>query len=279
MLAPDGKPAGDFPVPMAPDGGTQMIWGAGSAGRSVVIGSGTFAQKDGKITVSSSLQLLGADGTSRGTVAERNQVNDMANMNFEEKTARRPAWTAGADGKVYVNDAFDTYEIKYYGADAKLLRVATREFQHRSRSKQEMEEFRPRMMMRGGRGGGRGQRFDAVPSPTDPDVMQMFARDDGTLWVLSSRGARDCPKGTMARFDVFDANGHFVREVSVQGDANYAQDGIMLIGDQLVVLKGLRSAQRAMMAAMGSEGSEQEEEAEPMAIVCYRLDPQPTAKK
>lgn len=280
MLSPDGKPAGDFPVPAAPDGGTQMIWGAGSAGRSVVVGSGTFAQKDGKFTVSSSLQLLGADGTSRGKVAERSQVNDMANMNFEEKTARRPVWTAGADGKVYVNDAFDAYEIKYYGADAKLARVATREFQHRSRSKAEMEEFRPRMMMRGGRGGGRGQRFDAVPSPTDPDVMQMFARDDGTLWVLSSRGARDCPKGTMARFDIFDANGHFVREVSVQGEANYSQDGIVLIGDQLVVLKGLRSAQRAMMAAMGTDDAEQEEEeAEPMAIVCYRLDPQPTAKK
>jgi hypothetical protein len=277
LLSPDGKPAGDFPLPAAPDGGTQMLWDAGSAGRSIVVGSGRFAQGEGKFTMTSSLQILAPDGTPRGTVAERTQVNDMANMSFDEKTARRPAWAASADGRLFVNDAFDAYEIKYYGADAKLARVVTREYQHRARSKEEMEEGRPRIMMRGDRG---GRRFDAKPSPTDPDVMQMFARPDGTVWVMSSRGARDCPKGTMARFDVFDANGHFVREVSVQGDASYQADGIVIVGDRLVVLKGLRSATRAMWASVSDEATtEEEEEAEPMAIVCYRLDSPATAKR
>ena len=276
LLTPDGKPGGDFPMPAAPDGGTQMIWDAGSAGRSVVIGSGTMAQRDNKFTMKSSLKLLAPDGTLRGTVAERTQENDMANMSFDEKTARRPVWTATADGKLFVNDAFDAYEIKYYGTDAKLARVATREYQHRTRNKEEMEEGRPRMMIR--RGGG-GQRFDATASPTDPDILSMFAREDGTLWVLSSRGARDLPKGTLARFDVFDANGHFVREVTVQGEGNYRRDGIQIVGDRLVVLKGLRSAQRAMMAGMAEDDKAEAEEAEPMAIVCYRLDAQPTAKR
>jgi hypothetical protein len=136
------------------------------------------------------------------------------------------------------------------------------------------------MMMRGGRGGGRGQRMEATPSPTDPDVLQIFARDDGTIWVMSSRGGRDCPKGTMARFDVFDSNGRFVREVSILGDGNYKQDGIVIVGDRLVVLTGLRSATRAMWASMSNEETkEEEEEAEPMSIVCYRLEPQPTAKR
>jgi outer membrane protein assembly factor BamB len=282
LLAPDGKPGGDFPLPPAPDGGTLMLWDAGAAGRSVVVGTGTFVQKDGKFTTSSSLQLLAPDGTPRGKVTERSQVNDMANMSLEEKSIRRPVWTASADGKLYVNDAFDTYEIEFYGADAKLARVATRDYQHRERSKEEMASAdRPRLMMRGGRGGGRGgQRFEAKPSPTDPDVLQMFARDDGTLWVLSSRGGRDVPKGTIARFDVFDADGHFVREVSIQGEGSYRADGIAIVGDRLVVLKGLRSAQRAMFASMSNdESAQEEEEAEPMAIVCYRLEPQPTAKR
>ena len=277
LLTPDGKPGGDFPMPAAPDGGTQMIWDAGSAGRTVVLGSGTMAQRDNKFTMKSSLKLLAPDGTIRGTVAERTQENDMANMTFDEKTARRPVWTASADGKLFVNDAFDAYEIKYYGADAKLARVATREYQHRSRNKEEIEEGRPRMMIR--RGGGGGQQFNATASPTDPDVISMFARDDGTLWVLSSRGARDLPKGTLARFDVFDANGHFQREVTIQGEGSFRRDGIHIVGDRLVVLKGLRSAQRAMMAGMAEDDSDAEEEAEPMAIVCYRLDPQPTAKR
>ncbi len=280
LLSPDGTPAGNFPVPAAPDGGTQMIWDAGSAGRSVVIGSGTFAQHDSKFKSSSALLLLAPDGTARGKLVERNQESDMANMSFEEKNVRRPIWTASADGKLFINDSFDAYEIKYYGADAKITRVATREYQHRARSAQEMEEGRPRMMFRGGRRGGGGQRFDAKPSPTDPDVLNMFARDDGTVWVMSSRGGRDCPRGTIARFDVFDANGRFVREVSVLGEGSYKTDGIVIIGDRLVVLTGFRSAQRAMFASMSSEESteEEDEEAEPMAIVCYRLDGQPTAK-
>jgi hypothetical protein len=255
----------------------QMLWDVGAAGRSVVIGMGTFAQKDNKMTRTSALQVLAPDGTLRTKLAEQTSVDDMANMNFDEKTARRPVWAASADGRVYLNDSFDAYEIKYHGADGKLARVATREYTHRSRSKEEMEEGRPRIMMRGDRG---SRRFDAKPSPTDPDVLAMFAREDGTLWVLSSHGARDCPKGALARFDVFDANGHFVREVTVQGDGSYSADGIMIVGDRLVVLKGLRSAQRAMYAAMGSDDAQaEEEEAEPMAIVCYRLDPQPTAKR
>lgn len=278
LLAPDGKPAGDFHVPEAPDGGTQMIWDAGAAGRSVVIGSGTFAQKENKLVASTSLQLLAGDGALRGTVAEHTQVNDMANMNFDEKTARRPVWAGGGDGSLYVNDAFDSYEIKYYAADAKLARVATREYQHRARNNDEMEENRPRMVIR--KGGGGGQKFDAKASQTDPDVMQMFARDDGTLWVMSSRGARDQPKGTIARFDVFDAKGHFMREVTVQGEGNYGDDGIKIEGDRLVVLKGLRAAQRAMYADTdGNDAGDDEEEAEPMSIVCYRLDAPATAKK
>jgi hypothetical protein len=108
----------------------------------------------------------------------------------------------------------------------------------------------------------------------------MFAREDGTVWVLSSRGGRDVPKGTLARFDVFDGDGHFVREVSIQGEGSYRADGIAIVGDRLVVLRGLRSAQRAMYASMSDDASaEEEEEAEPMAIVCYRLDPEPTAKR
>jgi hypothetical protein len=53
------------------------------------------------------------------------------------------------------------------------------------------------------------------------------------------------------------------------------------VGDRLVILKGMQSAQRAMFASMSSEenAQEEEEEAEPMAIICYRLDSPATAKR
>ena len=68
-------------------------------------------------------------------------------------------------------------------------------------------------------------------------------------------------------------------EVSVTGDGNGRTDGIEIVGDRLIVLTGFQSAQRAMYASMSDEPAKEEEEAEPMGIVCYRLDAPATAKR
>ncbi len=276
LLNPDGTPAGDFRGPEAPDGGMQMFFDAGRAGSSVVLGVNQFKRGEGSFTNTRALHLLGAKGAQRATLATTTTRRDMAKMTFDEKDARGPEWTAAADGRIYVSDDFDAYSIKRYTPAGTVDRVIEREYQHRTRTKQEMAENRPQVRFR--RGDGATQRPEATASPTDRDIVRMYAREDGSLWVLSSRGAFDNPKGTLVTVDVFDPAGRFVRQTAIRAEGGFRSDGIELMGDQLFVIRELRSAERAMMAD-DRESTFGDEDAEPMSVVCYRLTPAPTARK
>ncbi len=114
--------------------------------------------------------------------------------------------------------------------------------------------------------GGRRVDAEGIPSTTDRDIQALFARPDGTLWVLNSRGAFDQPDEILATFDVFDADGSFLHQVALKGEGNFYDDGLRLVGDRLFVLRGLRAAERAE-----SGDGEEDEDAEPMSVTCYRL--------
>lgn len=276
MLNPDGTPAGDFKTPATSDGGMQMFWAAGSAGNSVVLGTNEFTRKDGALLYASHVLLVGSDGTMKATIQEKSGKRDMANMGFDEKESYRAQWTAGADGRIYLADDFDAYRINCYTPAGVLERVIEREYEHRGRSKQEMEENKPRMMIRNGNS---TQRPNVTASPTDPDVLRMFARDDGTLWVISSRGGMASAPGTAVTFDVFDANGRFMQQVALKVAGEYRDDGVQIVGDNCFVLKELRAAQRAMFGGDDEASAKEEEEPEPMSVVCYRLSPTTAARK
>jgi len=276
LLNPDGTPAGDFKTPDAGDGGMRMFWAAGSAGNSVVLGTNEFSQRDGSFNYAARFLLLDASGKSRTVLHEKSGKRDMANMGFDEKESFRLQWASGSDGRVYIAADFDAYTINCYGPSGALERVIEREYAHRDRSKKEMEENKPRIVLRNDRG---TQRPNVTASPTDPDVLRMFARDDGTLWVISSHGGLDRAAGTVATVDVFDASGRFVQQVALKADGTFRDDGVLVVGDHLFVLKELRAAQRAMAGGDDEEGQAEEEEAEPMSVVCYRLTPTAAAKR
>jgi 6-bladed beta-propeller len=275
LLNPDGTPAGEFKTPDAGDGGMRMFWAAGSAGNSVVLGTNEFSQHDGAFHYAARFLLLDTSGKSRTILHEKSGKRDMANMGFDEKESFRLTWASGSDGRVYIAPDFDAYTIHCYGPSGALERVIEREYAHRDRSKKEMEENKPRIMFRNDRG---TQRPKVTASPTDADVLRMFARDDGTLWVISSHGGLDKATGTVATVDVFDRNGRFVQQIALKADGTFRDDGVLVVGDHMFVLKELRAAQRAM-AGGDEEQKAEEEDAEPMSVVCYRLSPTAAAKR
>ncbi|HEU4365518.1 MAG TPA: 6-bladed beta-propeller [Candidatus Krumholzibacteria bacterium] len=275
LLNPDGTPGGDFKGPAAPEGGMQMFFEAGRAGNSVVLGVREMKRGENSFTSTRTLHLLDAMGASRAKLSTATTTRDMANMSFDEKEARGPEWTATGGGRVFMSDEFDAYRIKRFTAAGTVDRVFERPYPHRARSKQEIEDNKPRVMIRGG---GGTHRPETTASTTDRDILRMFAREDGSLWVLSSRGAFNAPKNTLAVFDVFDADGRFAREVSLRAEGGFRNDGIEIVGDYLFVVRQLRSAERAMNAEEG-EDTATDEDAEPMSIVCYRITPSATARK
>lgn len=277
LLAPDGKPAGDFQGPKGADGGMIGYFEAARAGDAVAMSTRQFTQKDGKFSITRELVVVDKAGQTRATLFHDASQQDMANMmNMDEKEMRRLVWASGGDGRMYVSDNFDAYAIKVFSPTGKLERVIEREYTHRSRTKEEMEDNKPRVIMRGA--GGARMQPQIKSSETDRDILRILPRDDGSLWVLSSKGGNTRPAGTMATFDVFDPAGRFVRTIALQVPGNFQQDEFHIIRDQLVVVRSARSARDAFMGG-DEEKSQPEADIEPVTLAAFRFDTTATAKK
>jgi hypothetical protein len=277
LLNPDGSLGGDFNAPEAAGGGMQMYSDAGRAGNAVVLSVNEFKRGDNVFTTTRTLRLLDIDGTPRAVLDSKTTTRDMATMSFDEKQARGPEWAASANGVLFLSDDFDAYRIKRCNPAGQVERVYERAYEHRARSQNEIEDNKPQVRFR--TSGGAVHRPESSASPTDRDIVRLFARDDGSLWVLSSHGAFDGTKGTLVTLDVFDADGRFVRQAALVAEGSFRDDGIVIAGDNLFVVRQLRSAERAMNAAEDDASTASDEDAEPMSVVCYRLSAPSTARK
>ncbi|MDH3197815.1 MAG: 6-bladed beta-propeller [Candidatus Krumholzibacteria bacterium] len=266
VLTPEGDPLGDYPTPRTPEGSPLFFESGGPAGDGVILATRTFARKETGMEITEALVRVDRSGEIQTTYREQASSRDFANMVFDEKSSMPPAWAAGSDGTLYLSDDFDAYAIQVYGPDGTLAHVIERAYEHRKRSPEEMERFKPRVSIRRN---DRSLQPESKASPTDRDVVQMFARPDGTVWVLSSRGAFAASAGVIATFDVFDREGRFVRQVSLRGEGSYRDDGIHLVGDRLYLVRGLRAARVAMFGL--ESGAEPDAEAEAMSVACYDL--------
>jgi hypothetical protein len=177
-------------------------------------------------------------------------------------------WVCGPDGRVYLSDDFDAYRIVVYDPGSSVEHVIERPYEHRQRTPEEIEEHTPHIVFRH-RGGGT-QTPESHGSKTDRDIISLHPRTDGTLWVLSSRGALDAADGVS--FDVFDARGRFEQQVTVAGDASYPEDDLHFVGTRLIVVENSRSALRAYQGGDDEELSDEElENAEPVSLSCYDI--------
>ena len=263
LLTPEGEPKGNHPMPEPEDGGMQMFSSGQYAGDRIVVFVERFSRRDTGFSITSSLIGVDESGNLKTTYFTQEDTRDFARMNFEEKKMRNNAvtWSAGNDGRVYMSNDFDAYRIQVRGPDGPVERVIEREYEHRIRSDKEIERATPRIRIRHG---NRSQDPEVKMSKTDRDIVDIYPREDGTLWILSSRGAFDAPDGAIATFDIYDREGKFARQVTLEGDGTYWEDGFHFVKDQLFVIKGLRSARRAMF---GGGDSDDDVDDEPMSVI------------
>jgi len=266
QLSPQGDPMGNYPLP-SQDDGMMMLGGGAPAGNDLVLSTRDFERSEGAFAMVSKLVRVDGDGNITATFSESRTERDMANFNYDERRDAEILFAATADGRVLVVDGWDDYAIRSFDAAGKLERVIEREFEPRKRSAEELEDSKPRAFMQGDQG---TREIEAIVSETDRSVRGIFARDDGSLWAISSRGASDNPEGTAGTFDVFDTKGRFVQQITIKGDANFTEDGFHFAGNRLIVVKGYRASRRAMFAGL-TGGEDEEEEVEPLSVVCYDL--------
>jgi len=269
-LTPTGEPVRDFPLPENEGGGFQLLINGEGAGDRLVLAMAKGTPGEGRMVQHRYLAAIDGEGNELCRYHGEDRVFEFASMKIDEAVwdtfDRR--WTVGPDGRLYAVIKNGDYAIHVWNPDGTKDRVIRREFTPMSRSDEEKERILNIY---------KAFTENRVPNATyeisdfHRTVEQLYVREDGSLWVLSSSGTRETPDGVLGIFDVFDAEGRFQRQVALQGEGNPLEDGYFFVGDRFYVVTGFLDA---AMAAQGAsvESDDMEEEPMPMAVICYRLD-------
>jgi len=273
VLTPEGEPAGDFPIPEADQSeGFRMLLGAEFAGDNLAITYAFNQPSESGFTQKSVLSLVNKDGKSETRLYDDSSEMNAAQPRIAETEwdTFRNRWTASPDGRAFSCLTFGEYEITVWGADGKIDRVVKRDYPAHARNEEEKERLL-----------GIYKGFTRrIPVPNiqyeiednfNP-IQTIHAREDGSLWVRTSRGSNGLPDGVFAIFDVFDKQGRFERQVTVKGDGDPLKDGYFLVKDRLYVVTDFLDALMALQGGGGSDDEEEDaDEPEPMQVISYSL--------
>jgi len=225
---------------------------------------------EGGFTQRNILSLFGPDGANERRLHTQDSKMSAADAVFAETEwdSFRNRWSSGPDGKVYSQVDFGEYKVNVWDSDGKLSYVINREYPTHARNDEQSERI-----LEIYKGFTRQIPFPNIKYEIEPNwnpINSINARNDGTLWVQTSRGTWELGEGELGRFDVFDKDGKLTRQVILKGQGNAQKDGYFFVGDRLFVVTDWLNA---LMALQGGAGVSEEvgEEAEPMEIICYQL--------
>lgn len=170
-------------------------------------------------------------------------------------------WALAPGGLIYVATERDAYEISVYDQGGALQRVFGRRYEPRKRTREDKDEVGPIIDVAGG-------IEETIAEDHDECVRRvMYDQDEGTVWVLTPHGANDQPEGILETWEVFGADGEYLRQVPIPlGHAMNDGTCYLVGGDRLVVVRGTNSV------FDGNNGEDdEEEEVEPLEVICYRI--------
>ena len=270
-LTPAGDPADDFLLPETEgDVGFKALFQARNAGDQLAVVFILTQPSEAGFTQKNVLSLFDADGENERRLHSQDSSLVVSDPVFAESVwdTFRARWTSGSDGKVYSAIDFGEYKITAWGSDGKISHVINRDYAEHERTEEQsarilgiFQGFTRQIPIP-------NLRFDIEPK-WNP-VAALSAREDGTLWVRTSRGNFGLPEDEAARYDVFDNDGKLKRQLILKGQGNPEEDGYFIVGDKLFVVTDWLNS---LMALQGGGGTteDMDEEAEPMEIICYQL--------
>ncbi len=168
------------------------------------------------------------------------------------------------DGEIWVAPRDDQYRIEVYDRDGRLVRVIERPYEHVARTKQDMEEIEA----------GFRSLYPRVSTVHVMefwnDIERMYAMEDGSVYVESSRGWFASGDSVATEFDVFDRTGAFIRHVVLLGDVDPRVDDLFLLDLNTVLIQRGHDVLFSDVDVAGYAERAAQYEGQP-AIVCYRL--------
>jgi hypothetical protein len=271
-LTPEGAPADGFTLPdNAADSGFKVLFQARHAGDKLAVVYGLNQPSEAGFTQRSILSLLDPSGSNEKVLHTQDSkmgASDPVIAELEWDSFRN-RWSSGPDGKVYAAVDFGQYKINVWGPDGALKQVISRDYPVHKRTSEQSDRI-----LEIYKGFTRQIPIPNMRYEIEPDwnpIAQIHARDDGTLWVQSSRGSWELGEGEVAGYDVYGSDGKLERQVLLKGQGDPRGDGYFFVGDYFFVVTDWLDAMMALQGGAGASG-ESDEEAEPMQIICYRLD-------
>ncbi len=269
LLAPNGDPQETSPLTKIWDGGMDLLREGKYAANRLFVRTAFRDRSNPNYS------------TALDGIASIDQKTDSVTW-YRDRSIQRPAtvnhhreydrtysaspwtWAVDCEGAVYVSEAFDKYEIFVYSANGELFRTIDRKYKTRTRDKKYRKNLQAAFDI-----GFSGRTYRGVPvtfevCDVNMDIQEIFARTDGSLWVLSSRGAYDVNEGVIVVFDVFNPSGEFDHQVAVMGEGCYYTDDIFLSGDMFYVIRNVTEDRRGLKNRV-------ENDADRFEIICNQL--------
>jgi len=275
LMTKEGEPAGEYPLPKGEGGGFSGVSGGRLGVDQVVLVERNREMKNGSMDFHTDLVRVDRSGNETARYMELTAHWNQAETVVDETDSRGWGlfWDVATDGRVFASWMFHDYAVHVWNPDGTDDRVISRAYSPLPRSEAARERVRERMkpILRWVPNG------TIKVSDTERAIVGIFPRADGTVWVLSGDGATHRPDGALGVFDVFDGDGHYTRQVTLNGQGDFQEDGFFFVGDRVYVVEGLRGAQDAMRGVGGDESADTD--LEPVAVICYRLDDEELAAR
>jgi hypothetical protein len=252
-MSVSGRAVGDHPLTR--DLVTAYLNGCAVVDGRLAVKIGQMVKDVSTLGLRTTYGVLDEKGNLSTTYWERFQKADFANMTFDEKVDAEPVWAFGSNGRLFINNDWDQYTVEVVAAGKKVEYVIERAYQHLPRDRGDLDAIDKQKRA--------GEIHpETKVSTTVRDVIGLFPRQDGSLWVLSSRGDQEVTEGVVAAFDEFDQSGVFVRSVTVQGSRRPRVDEFYLVDDLVFVV--MNGAEGRAVKSDDAAGGEIE-------IVCMKL--------
>jgi hypothetical protein len=268
-------PAGDVIYDMSGEGdvsGITLQTMAEAAGEHLMIAGSRSVPKPGILERSHFLASVDASGKKILNYVERvSEIERPHSVVHEDDFLPCFALANAQDssGRIYAPVDREKYAVSVFNPGGDLLHTIERpDFKPWKRDELDWQRIEALFHAWAGGNPDTYPEFDLKDTERAVSALHIDGKD--RLWVQHSRSNRDLPEGVFLNLDLYDAEGHWQREVRLVCEGSPISDGIRFLGDgRLLLIKGFVVAR---LACLGSgQATLGADDTETIEIICYRL--------
>ncbi|MCK9997240.1 MAG: hypothetical protein KAH56_13275 [Candidatus Krumholzibacteria bacterium] len=271
----DGTPAGKSNYSQVGGGGGQFAVlnrGFGLPDGILLVGIRMSFSATGASNQTYFLSCCSNEGNEEVVLVEKENAIDYSDFELTEK-GMDFIWSrvaVGPKGNIHVAPGRNEYEIRILSPTGGLIRTITRQYEQPPRNSQEKKVAYKIIEAVGAYYPTQPKRIGT--EETAPAIAAMWVTADGRLWVQPGDADKSAPEGSWLVLDVFTPDGQFEKQVALTGSFNVQQDALFMQpnGMILVVVGALEAFLNQQAVSSKEEGDETE--AQPLEVICYRLE-------